>query len=635
MPDDIQYRTFELTRTDSDGIHISLSSEHPVWRQEFRGYEVLDHSVNAVDMTRAARGLPLLLGHDPQEHIGRVSDIRLQARRLIGKLKFGSAQKAREAQSDVESRVLVDASIGYIVKRYVDAGEHDGAPVYRVTAWQPVEVSLVPIPADVTVGVNRSLETNMSDDILDSDSATIDGDDSATTLSRSERRAAARAAVAAEKAAAGATRRERERVAHIRELAGKFKRHIPETEVDSWVDGGLSFEDARLRMLALVEAGQAAMPTVNQGIYGGQVGQGPVGVRVESVPYSGKLTAFAGPRAEERAHMVGQYFRALAGVGEARRWVGDRYGTRALAEGVYTAGGSTVPAEIANEILTTTETFGIFRNEARLLTMNAASMSVPVADTGLTASFIGENSAISSQDNTWSAVTLSPKKAAILVRASNELLADSAVGIAQYIVSEAGRAFGELEDRCGFVGDGTSTYGGMRGILTILEDGSHGGSHALAGSGNDTLGEIGTGDLGRVVGLLPTRAMRGAKWFMSVTAFGETVERLMLSLGGMNSQDLAAGMPPRLLGHPVVLVPDDLLPSVVNQDYSGKLMVLFGNLKRASLFGLRREIGVQILTERYSEYDQLGFQLIERFDIAHADVGDGTDPGAIVGLLGN
>src|SRR5689334_7709881 len=33
----------------------------------------------------------------------------------------------------------------------------DKVPVYRITSWEPIEISLVSIPADVTVGVGREL----------------------------------------------------------------------------------------------------------------------------------------------------------------------------------------------------------------------------------------------------------------------------------------------------------------------------------------------------------------------------------------------------------------------------------------------------------------------------------------------
>jgi HK97 family phage major capsid protein len=266
--------------------------------------------------------------------------------------------------------------------------------------------------------------------------------------------------------------------------------------------------------------------------------------------------------------------------------------------------------------------------------MDSAAMNVPVASSGLAAGFVGENQAISDQQNTWTSVNLTPKKSAILVRMSNELLGDSAVNVASYIVTEGGRAFGELEDRCGFAGTGTSAFGGMIGLSVRLMQAATAGSRVTAGAGVDTFAEVTASDLASLLAKCPARAKRGAKWYCSETFFSAVMERLMIAASGNAASDVAAGAPRRFLGYPVVAVPGDILPASTTADMSGLFMCAFGNLQQAALFGLRRDVSVSILNERFSEYDQVGIQLISRFDAVTWDAGTATAPGAVVALVG-
>lgn len=117
------------------------------------GYkEILDHSKEAIDLTRAAQGLALLLHHDPARPIGRVESIRSDGHKLRGIARFSSADEAQQARADVEAGILPSLSVGYQV---LATAEEPGG-VVRVTRWAPHEVSLVAIPADLNAGMYRS-----------------------------------------------------------------------------------------------------------------------------------------------------------------------------------------------------------------------------------------------------------------------------------------------------------------------------------------------------------------------------------------------------------------------------------------------------------------------------------------------
>lgn len=154
-----QYRAvLEIERggqpREADGaIPCSLSSEQPVDR--WYGQEILDHSKSAVDMSRAQNGLPLLLDHDTGVQIGRIVDLEVKNKKLRGFMRFSRAQAAQEVRQDVLDGIRGEMSIGYRVREMLRESSDDSGETYRITQWVPLEGSLVPVPADETVGAGR------------------------------------------------------------------------------------------------------------------------------------------------------------------------------------------------------------------------------------------------------------------------------------------------------------------------------------------------------------------------------------------------------------------------------------------------------------------------------------------------
>jgi HK97 family phage major capsid protein len=136
-------------------VRIAISSEEPVMRHF--GEEILDHAASSIDLEFARSGrMPLLLDHDPRQQIGVVEDVEIDSatRRLRGVVRFGKGSLAQEIYSDVLDDIRGNISVGYAVNKM----DKEGRDRYRVTAWTPMEVSVVSIPADRTVGVGRAAE---------------------------------------------------------------------------------------------------------------------------------------------------------------------------------------------------------------------------------------------------------------------------------------------------------------------------------------------------------------------------------------------------------------------------------------------------------------------------------------------
>lgn len=149
--------TFDAKVVDEEKrtVKISVSSEEPVERSF--GNEVLDHDERSIDLSFARSGsMPLLLDHDPRQQIGVVEDVNLDrsARRLRATVRFGRNGLAKEVFEDVVDGIRSNISVGYQVNKM----EPEGKDSYRVKSWLPMEVSVVSIPADRTVGVGRAAE---------------------------------------------------------------------------------------------------------------------------------------------------------------------------------------------------------------------------------------------------------------------------------------------------------------------------------------------------------------------------------------------------------------------------------------------------------------------------------------------
>lgn len=135
---------------------ISVSSETEVAR--WFGIEILDHSSGAVDMSRMNNGAAVLVDHF-SDQVGVVEKSRLdeKARKLRASVRFSKSDRGQEIEQDVADGIRRNVSVGYRVVSMKQVEVRDGGvPVYKVTRWIPLEVSIVGVPADSSVGVNRS-----------------------------------------------------------------------------------------------------------------------------------------------------------------------------------------------------------------------------------------------------------------------------------------------------------------------------------------------------------------------------------------------------------------------------------------------------------------------------------------------
>jgi len=140
---------------DTRTVPLSFSSETPVAR--WFGNEVLDHAPTSIMLDRLRNAGPLLMDHDPCEQIGVVEEVAIGTDR-VGRaiVRFGRSEDAEAAFQDVLDGIRQHVSVGYRVHKMVLESTDGDTETYRATQWEPLEISLVAIPADTAVGIGRA-----------------------------------------------------------------------------------------------------------------------------------------------------------------------------------------------------------------------------------------------------------------------------------------------------------------------------------------------------------------------------------------------------------------------------------------------------------------------------------------------
>lgn len=152
------FRAAEVGKIDVEKrtVELAFSSETTVDRGWF--FEILDHGKESVDMAWVASGrAPLLADHDPAIQIGVIESAEISKDR-VGRavVRFGKGVQADAYFQDVVDGIRTNISVGYSIDHVVLEEETDNSVTYRIMKWKPLEISLVSIPADQSVGIGRS-----------------------------------------------------------------------------------------------------------------------------------------------------------------------------------------------------------------------------------------------------------------------------------------------------------------------------------------------------------------------------------------------------------------------------------------------------------------------------------------------
>lgn len=157
--------TIDHVDTDSRTVELSFSSETPYGR--WFGDEILCHDEECINLERFNNGLgTVLFNHDRDAVVGHIDKVWLEDNRGKALVRFDTDEQSETIFQKVQSGTLQGVSVGYAINRYEVLEDEDtkstngrfNGPAYVVTDWEPLEISIVSVPADPTVGVGRSAE---------------------------------------------------------------------------------------------------------------------------------------------------------------------------------------------------------------------------------------------------------------------------------------------------------------------------------------------------------------------------------------------------------------------------------------------------------------------------------------------
>jgi phage head maturation protease len=137
---------------------LSFGSEFKVER--WFGTESLEMTSRAADLKRLNNGGAVLSDHNTRQQIGVVTKAWIgDDKRAYAIVKFSKSQRGQEEFQDVIDGIRTNVSFGYRIHEYRTEKGKAGAPdVVTATRWEALEVSLVAVPADPTVGIGRAEE---------------------------------------------------------------------------------------------------------------------------------------------------------------------------------------------------------------------------------------------------------------------------------------------------------------------------------------------------------------------------------------------------------------------------------------------------------------------------------------------
>lgn len=350
----------------------------------------------------------------------------------------------------------------------------------------------------------------------------------------------------------------------------------------------------------------------------------------------GKLRAFAD---EQSAFDSGMWLKAVVarsvhGTVDARA---ENYCARigleitnVGTEGSGVSGGYLTPAPLSSAIIEIREKVGVSRQIAQVLPMSGDSLTVPKRAGGLQVTYPGEAQAIADSDKSWSQVAVAAKKRAVLSYLSQELVDDAVIDIADNLVAEMAYSLALREDDEIINGDGTSAYGGIRGLLQSV---GSAGVHVNSADDRDAWGEFTMVDLLDLMAKLPDRFYAyGPAFVTSHSFYNSVMARLAYAAGGVTASEVLHGTSNvrQFLGHPVYLT--SAMPTTTG---TSQKCCIFGAFRAAVLLGDRGGIRISRSDDfRFSE-DLIALRAVARYDANIHEPGDGSNAGAYVCLATN
>lgn len=364
------------------------------------------------------------------------------------------------------------------------------------------------------------------------------------------------------------------------------------------------------------------------------------------------VTAFAddhqsgGFSKEEKAYRFGQFALAKASIDlpgiynfqHARRFADDH----GMLQNAHLEGGSDtsgshifVPEEFGTDLIKLREEYGVARKLCKMVPMNSDTRTDPKFVSGLTSYFTGENAAATASDMQHSVVRLTARKMTCLSTYSSELNEDSVIDFGNTLAQEMSYSNALKEDQCFIDGDGTSTYGHIRGLKTMFATLTLGTAPGYRDTTtSNTWAAMVIADLTSLIAQVPVYAQSGMRFLCSSQFYYQVMVPLLNAAGGVTGTELQNGFrQPMFQGIPVMF--SQVMGTATA---TSTIAVFLGNFALGCSFGDRRRQTLEFSREatvgsvNLFEYDMIAVKCSQRMDINVHSIGSDTVAGPIVAL---
>lgn len=441
---------------------LAFASETPYER--YWGVEILDITPQAMRQSRLRTGANLLVDHDSRDVVGVIESVEIGADRVArAVVRFGKSARAEEVWQDVRDGIRRNVSVGYMIHKAQLVEERDGVETFRVTDWEPFEVSLVSVPADPTVGVGRSLESSLD--------AGADADLTATA-----RAAAALTLTTPSKEHSIVSDVTVDARNHAAEIS-KIAKGLPggaEMAMDA-IQRGLTTEQFQAE--ALAKLATAPVRTADVGMS-----------RAEVKRYSliRALHALANP-ADAAAQRAAAFERECSDavsskLGKSARgfFLPHDVQKRDLVVGTASAGGNLVATDLlaGDFISLLRNAMVIMGMGTRMLTGLNGNIAIPRHSGAATAYWVAESGAPTESQQAFDQVTMSPKTVGAYTDISRKLLLQSSLDVEALVQQDLATVLGLAIQQAAINGTGASNQ--PSGLLTLITPSVAGGTDGLA-----------------------------------------------------------------------------------------------------------------------------------------------------------
>ena len=302
------------------------------------------------------------------------------------------------------------------------------------------------------------------------------------------------------------------------------------------------------------------------------------------------VTAWAQPRTTDQYNglTLGNYFRSMISGCQ------NEQEQRALSEGTNSAGGYTVPDILSASLIDKLRAQSVaVQAGCRTIPMSSDNLSIAKVNADPSPAFRNEAAAIAETDPTFTTVAMVPRSLAMMTKISTELLEDT-VNLATELPNIITRAMAAEMDRIVFQGTGSAPE--PRGIINQSGIGNTGAGGALTNYAELLTAMTGIATLN---GGPPTAIVLHPRDYGTLAGLTATDNQPLM-------------MPPALQGIPMLQTSALQVDAGAGNNESNIVMGNFSNC----LIGMRNQIQIQVLRERYMDTGQLAFVAMMRFDVA-------------------